>query len=113
MLFSPKGDLTQASKRSFAKSVVSACSSISSIRSARVGKRVAVDAGYERSFGDWTYEFAAILEFDTRSALVAYLRHPLHEKIGRLFWENCERTAISEVEVVDMNDPDIINALVS
>jgi hypothetical protein len=70
-----------------------------------------IDAGYAREFGDETYEFAAILEFKSKAALIDYLRHPLHHELGRLFWETCQRAVIAEVELHDGRDPDVVNIL--
>jgi hypothetical protein len=76
-----------------------------------VGRRIDIDAGYAREFGDTTYEFAAILEFTSKAALIDYLRHPLHHELGRLFWETCQRTVIVEVELHDGRNPDVVNIL--
>lgn len=112
VLFSPKDHLDLSMKRSLAQSVINTCRSISSIHRAVVGRSVAIQAGYDRFFGDKTYDFAAVLEFKERKDLVAYLNHPLHEELGKLFWEACERTTISEVEWFDLEDPNSIDALV-
>lgn len=77
-----------------------------------MARRAPVDAGYERSFGENTYDYAAILEFDDRSGLVAYLNDPRHAELGRLFWLNCERTIVSEVETVDPSKADAVDELV-
>jgi hypothetical protein len=76
-----------------------------------IGRRTNVDAGYQREFGDQTYEFAAVLEFKDRAGLIDYLRHPLHHELGRMFWETCQRTVISEVELHDGRDPAIAELL--
>jgi hypothetical protein len=85
--------------------------SIASIARVVVGRRAHVDAGYTREFGEQTYEFAAVLEFKNRAGLIDYLRHPLHHELGRMFWESCERTVISEVEMHDGLDPKIAELL--
>ena len=54
--------------------------------------------------GDKTYEYAAVLEFHGEPELVAYLNSPTHANLGRLFWENCESTIISEVESIGLGD---------
>ena len=61
--------------------------------------------------GDKTYEFAAVLEFQDEAALTGYLQHPMHHELGRLFWENCERTVVSEVEYLDGHDPGLVSFL--
>jgi len=89
-----------------------ALSTIPTIKRAQIGRRIRVDAGYDRSFGDKTYEYSTIIEFADRTALVQYLNHPLHQQLGRLFWENCESTVISEVELVEASDDEGLTDLV-
>lgn len=48
--------------------------------------------------GDSTYSLAAVLEFNDRARLIEYLRHPLHEALGREFWEVSRSTVVVEVE---------------
>jgi Stress responsive A/B Barrel Domain len=111
VLFTPKPDASQTCLRSLALALETCVGSISSIRRATVGRNVRIDAGYERSFGDVTYEFAAVLEFADEAGLVSYLRHPRHEELGRLFWACCERTVICEVEQVDLADVTSVSTL--
>ncbi len=54
--------------------------------------------------GDKTYEFAAVLEFEDESRLVTYLTSPMHEELGRLFWQYCESAVVSEVESVGLGE---------
>lgn len=112
VLFTPKQTLSGADKRVFAQSVVRSLSEIEHVSSARIGRRVDVDPGYGRRFGDTTYEFAAVIEFESRSALVDYLLDPRHQELGRLFWESCERTVVSEVEYVDLGSQGAVEELV-
>ncbi len=111
VLFSPKANLASEQISSFAASVSETFRSIDAIQKATVGRRVDVDAGYDRSFGEQTYEFVAILEFADRQALVSYLQHPSHAELGRRFWESCERTVITEVELADGRDPRAVELL--
>jgi hypothetical protein len=104
VLFTPKPSLTIAERRAFAKSVIDTTRLIQTVKRARIGRRIEVDPGYSRSLGDTTYEFAAVLEFDDRSALLSYLADPRHHELGKLFWRCCERTVVSEVEYVDTSD---------
>ena len=97
VLFSLKEDLPPDRRRAFAISAQAAFAGIPSIRRASVGTSVQIDAGYVRSFGETTYDGAAMLEFEDEKGLVDYLTHPLHDELGRLFWESCSRTVISEV----------------
>ncbi len=98
VLFRPRPDVDAHQLWLFAQSVIETCSSIPSISRARIGKAVSVDAGYPRSFGDMTYSYAAVLEFEDRKALVDYLQHPLHQAMGRQFWEVSEATLVFEAD---------------
>ena len=101
VLFTPKKTMDSADSKSFAQSIVAVFRQIGSLDRAFVGRSIDLDAGYQRSFGDKTYDFAAVLEFSDRSALVAYLNHPLHKELGALFWKHCDSTVIVEVEAAD------------
>ena len=112
VLFNPKAGLAESSLLSFGLSIQKAFSAIPTVKRALIGRRLSIDAGYERSLGHKTYEFTAILEFENEAALIAYLRHPLHAELGRLFWDYCESTVISEVRLVDGKDPEAVMSLV-
>jgi hypothetical protein len=88
--------------RSFAQSLCRACDEIPAVRHARAGPRIYVDPGYERSLGDSTYEFAAVLEFDDEGGLREYLTHPLHGELGKQFWDLCDSTVIFEGSLRDL-----------
>ncbi|HEX5217680.1 MAG TPA: Dabb family protein [Vicinamibacterales bacterium] len=113
VLFTPKADLSAVVLRSFAQSIVATFRHISSLKKATVGRAIDIDAGYERSFGDKTYEFAAVLEFTDRAALLGYLNHPLHKELGALFWRHCEATVILEIEATDAKSDDAVELLLS
>jgi hypothetical protein len=112
VLFNPKTGIAEASLRAFTKAIGDAFTVIPSVKRARIGRRVQVNAGYERSFGDSAYEYTVVLEFSDQDGLIQYLRHPLHERLGHLFWENCQSAVISEVELVDAADGDAVMMLV-
>jgi Stress responsive A/B Barrel Domain len=112
VLFSAKDGLDEVLRRAFAQSVVETMKSIPSVRSARIGMALNVDPGHERQMGDATYEFAAVIEFDDRTGLVAYLNDPRHAELGRLFWTSCQRTVVSEVEYIDLDSPEAIDLMV-
>lgn len=111
VLFNAKKNVSPDDRRSFAIQVRDVCRAISVVRSATVGRAISVDPGYARSFGDKTYEFTAILDFATRSDLIAYLQHPLHHELGRLFWVYCESTIVVEVEARDAKSDEIVDLL--
>ena len=104
VLFTPKRSLKGADARLFARSVIDALRGSESIERCFLGRARAIDPGYQRYMGDKTYEFAAVLEFQGERELLAYLSSPLHADLGRLFWENCDSTIVSEVESVGLGD---------
>lgn len=111
VLFNPKRDLPVDKRRAFALSIQETCRSIEVVQSARIGRAVDVNAGYSRSFGEQTYQFAAVIDFLNRTDLVQYLQHPLHRELGRLFWETCESTVVLEVEMRDGKVDGIVDFL--
>jgi hypothetical protein len=111
VLFNPKLGLTADQLRSFAQSIQDATRTIGTVRRALVGKAVQVVPSYPRSLGDQTYEFAAVLEFDDAAALEAYLEHPSHRVLGRLFWDNCASAIVMEAELRDALTEDLVSAL--
>jgi hypothetical protein len=42
---------------------------------------------------------------------MAYLAHPLHERLGQLFWNVCESTMIVDVEMHDARAKDLITLI--
>ena len=111
VLFTPKSGLDEATIRSFAQEIVDTCKSVESVGKASVGRSVSIDAGYGRNFGDMTYQYTAILEFSDEPALIEYLRHPLHDKLGRRFWELCASTVIVESDSMDIRDDGVVDFL--
>ena len=111
VLFTPKRDLSADDSRLFAQSIVETFRQVGSLDRATVGRAVDIDAGYQRNFGDKTYEFAAVLEFLDREALLGYLQHQKHQALGRRFWESCESTVVVEVDGADALSVDIVELL--
>jgi hypothetical protein len=101
VLFNPKRELTTGERQSFAQSVRASVRRIGGVQRALIGKAVAVTPQFERSFGDKTYEYAAVLEFPDTTALRDYLNHPVHRELGRLFWDNCESAVVMEADLAD------------
>jgi stress responsive alpha/beta barrel protein len=85
VLFEPRGDLTEQEQRQVVADLQHAASSIPSIRSLRVGRRIRHGLpGYEQAM-KVDYQYVALFEFDDHAALKAYLQHPAHEAAGRHF----------------------------
>lgn len=111
VLFNPKTDVSPDRRQQFIKSLEDTCRQIESVRRAVVGRKTEIDIGYSRMFGEKTYEYAAVIEFDDAQGLVQYLEHPLHVELGRLFWELCESTVVLECQAVDARTDDVSQVL--
>jgi hypothetical protein len=111
VLFNPRADIDRDGMRSFAQSLSDLFRSDDSIDRVSVGHRLVFDAGYQRLFGDATYQYAAILEFRDEDRLGAYLRSAAHAEIGRLFWELCDSCVVSEHLMIDGRSGDLLALL--
>lgn len=105
VLFTPKSDLPDERRQAFASLVLDTLSGSSDVERFSIGRRVSINAGYERNFGDKTYEYSAVIEFKTPECLISYLRSPEHARLGRLFWESCDSCVVSELEVISSSTP--------
>jgi hypothetical protein len=99
-LFRTRQGLTKDELGSFAQLFQAACRDIPSIRSAKAGPVTSVTTK-PTHIGDKPYNVAVFLEFDDRSGLDAYMKHPLHADLARLFWQYCETTVFADVDMVD------------
>ena len=100
VLFRPRHDLSAGSRRTLASSFEAALTRIPSIRRARVGKRIAVGRPYEQAMRvDYTY--AAVIEFDDRDGLKAYLEHPAHAQLASEFFSAFEEALMYDFELED------------
>jgi hypothetical protein len=111
VLFNPKPETSLDQLRSFAQSLSELFRSDDSIERVTVGRRLPFDPGYQRSFGDATYQYAAILEFPDEHRLGAYLRSAAHAEVGRLFWDLCESTVVSEHRMTDGRSDELVSLL--
>ena len=104
VLFNLRPGVSESALRVFAQELRVLLRKAPSLARANIGRAAVVDPGYERSFGDKTYNLAAILEFHDEEGLLEYLRDPLHEEVGRKFWEYCDGTTIAEMRMADWLD---------
>ena len=112
VLFNPKDGLTDADVRLFAQQLHETMRAIPTVLRATVGRRVHIDSGETRIFGDVAYKYSAVVEFADPAGLLAYLTHPLHRELGRRFWESCASTVVIEVETADAKSTDVVDLLV-
>lgn len=99
VLFTPRADLTDDERRSFGDALERALTGIPSVRRFCVGRRVRTGAQYDALPGD--YEYCGVIEFDDRTALQAYLTHPAHAELGRLFYSTSRAAFAGDYEVTD------------
>jgi hypothetical protein len=100
VLFRPRADLSPEARQALATSFEAALTQIPSIRRARVGKRVEVGRQYEALMAvDYTH--AALLEFDDRAGLIAYLDHPAHEQLASQFFSAFEKALMYDFELLE------------
>jgi len=111
VLFEPKPDLSESDVRDFAQHLKAAMTAVPSVRRAVVGRKVEIHSS-GRNFGDATYSFSAVVEFDDSKGLIEYLQHPKHVELGRLFWLHCAKAVVLEVESVDATTDEVIDLLV-
>lgn len=101
VLFRPRPDLSESSRRDLLDGLGAAAAQIPSIRRFRVGRRVRHGLpGYEQAMSA-AYDYAAIVEFDDHDGLLAYLAHPAHLRIGEHFTASAEASLAYDYEMVD------------
>jgi hypothetical protein len=101
VLFEPRPDLTDAERQRVLEDLRVAATTIPALRRCRIGRRIRLGAaGYEQAM-QVDYRYAAIMEFDDRSGLEAYLRHPAHEGIGRHFVASAASALAYDFDMVE------------
>ena len=99
ILFQPRADLSEAQRQQVIHDLRSAAESIPSVKRCRIGRRLRHGApGYESAM-TVDYQYAAIMEFDNRAGLEAYLRHPAHHAAGRHFTTSAANAVAYDYEV--------------
>ena len=104
ILFEPRPDLTDAQRQQVIEDLRTAAASIPALRRCRIGRRLRHGApGYEAAM-QVDYQYAAIMEFDDRAGLEAYLRHPAHHAAGRHFSTSAAHALAYDYEVAEAED---------
>jgi hypothetical protein len=109
VFFEPRKEASEEDRSDLIESLSTACREIGSVLRANVGTRLSLGLGYESLFGAKTYSYCAVIEFADKDGLMAYLAHPLHEKLGQLFWKVCESTMIADVEMQPAGGASVIS----
>lgn len=107
VLFEPKSSTTMAERDAFIELLRVTFSDVSTVQRSFIGLKQKIGVSYESKLGDTTYSYASVVEFEDVEGLRTYLEHPLHVKVGQLFWQHCERTMIVDVDCFWVNDKKI------
>ena len=99
VLLTPRADLRADERRHFVDAFQRAVTSIPSVRGVRFGRRVTHGAGYERNAPP-AGAFLAIIEFDDRAGLAAYLAHPAHDELGMAFGESLAAALVYDFDML-------------
>ena len=99
VLFTPRPDITDAERRLFGDALEGALTLIPSVRRFSVGRRVRTGAAYDQLPGDFAY--CAVIEFEDLEGLQAYLQHPAHAELGRLFYATSGDAFAGDYETVN------------
>ena len=100
VLFRPRPTLTDEQSTALAEAFESALREISSIRRARVGRRIRIGREYERLMRA-DYPYAAVLEFDDQAGLLEYLNHSAHQHLATRFFESFEDALMYDFDLQD------------
>jgi Stress responsive A/B Barrel Domain len=84
VLFEPRPDLSADAMRDLIASIERAAAEIPSVRRFEVGRRLADGPAYLVAAPP-ALSYVAIVGFDDRAGLDAYLAHEAHVELGRLF----------------------------
>ena len=103
ILFEPRADLNAGQRDRVLADLRHAATTIPSVRRCRIGRRLRHGLpGYEQAMREH-YEYAAILEFDDRAGLEAYLQHPAHAAAGAHFTASATRALAYDFDVDDVS----------
>jgi len=100
VLFEPRPDLPTESVRALVASIEQAARAIPSVRRFALGRRLTNGPSY-RAGAPPPLSYTAVVSFDDRAGLDAYLAHPLHAELGRLFNDTLAAALIYDYETRD------------
>lgn len=99
VLFRPKAGLADEDRQSLAGAIERARREIPGIRRFHVGRRTLRTEGYAASMPEFPY--LALIEVDDEAALRAYLAHPAHAELARLFWATSDTALAYDFDLTD------------
>ena len=103
VLFRLKPGLAAEPRDALADAFARAAHDIPSIRRARVGSRLTLGRSYEQLMTT-DYSFAAILEFDDRAGVEAYLDHGAHQQLAQQFYASIDEVLTYDFELWDTDE---------
>jgi hypothetical protein len=98
VLLKLKPGLSGSERQEFATAFERAVTDIPTVRGVRIGSRITIGAGYESGMPD-TADYVATIDFEDRQGLGAYLDHPIHQELGRLFWSSLSGAFVFDFEM--------------
>ena len=98
VLMKPRPDLTIADRQALLRAFDVAVREIPTVRDVHVGRRVTHGAAYEQTAPD-VADYMVSIAFDDLDGLHTYLRHPLHEELGRRFYQSVSAGLAYDFEV--------------
>jgi hypothetical protein len=101
VLYRPRPGLDEAARHGFVEALLATRAAVPTIRSFWVGRRLPDGPAY-RITGFPEFPFAAVIAFDDRDGLLAYLQHPLHDALSGHFNASAESAFIYDFEVTEV-----------
>ena len=98
VLLKPLPHLPASERQAFINAFERALREIPAIRAVRIGSRIVHGAGYELAAAD-VADYMAAIDFDDLAGLRAYLSHPAHAELGRLFGEVLSSSMVYDFEI--------------
>lgn len=98
VLFRPKPDVGEADRQAMFSALREASGGIPSVRRFLIGDRITHGASYEPLMSQG-FPYSALIEFDDLAGLQAYLVHPRHEELGRLFYALLDSALVYDYEM--------------
>ncbi len=107
VLLQPRATLGADQREALLESMRIAFTGIPEIKRVRIGRRVLIGRGYETLMTE-SFEYSAIIEFDSDADLRVYLDHPRHQELGKLFFQSVDAALVYDFTTVE---PDRVREL--
>jgi hypothetical protein len=108
VLFTPRAGLSAADQSRLATALERALTTIPTVVSYRIGRRVRTGAAYDALPG--SFEFCGVMEFEDLDGLTGYLSHPSHIELGQLFYTTSADAFAADFDAVSHSPADALRA---